>query len=158
MIWILLAAAAAAAPGQPADTPKRFMEHLYANYRNANYNPFDHPSRVFAPRLIAAMNEDSKLAHGEVGYVDGDPVCQCQDPSGMHATVGGVKQQGRDKASVQVSIAWDSGDKPRPTRFSLIRTRAGWRIADVSSADEPSFLAAIEKSNREARAAKPKRR
>jgi hypothetical protein len=71
----------------------------------------------------------------------------------MHATVGGVKQQGRDKASVQVSIAWEH-DKPRPTRFDLVRTRAGWRIADVSSADEPSFLGAIEKSNREARKAK----
>ncbi len=158
MIWILLAAAAAAAPGQPADTPKGFMEHLYANYRNPNYNPFDHPSRVFAPRLIAAMNEDSKLAHGEVGYVDGDPVCQCQDPSGMHATVGGVKQQGRDKASVQVSIAWEAATSRGRRGSTWCAREAGWRIADVSSADEPSFFGAIEKSNREARAAKAKRR
>jgi hypothetical protein len=34
----------------------------------------------------------------------------------------------------------------------LVRTNAGWRIADVSTSDEPSFLGAIEKSNREARA------
>jgi hypothetical protein len=154
MILGLIAATALGASTVPAigaGTPRAFMETLYAGYRNPSYNPFDHPSRVFAPRLIAAINEDSRLAHGEVGYVDGDPVCQCQDPSGMHASIAGVTQHGRDKASVKVSIAWDSGDKPRPTRFDLVRTRAGWRIADVSSADEPSFLGAIEKANREAR-------
>ena len=157
MIWILLAAAAAAASPAAAETPKAFMQRLYAGYRNESFNPFDHPSRYFAPRLVAAMNEDSRLAKGEVGYVDGDPICQCQDPSGLHATVLGVKMQSASKASVSVSIRFDS-DKPRPTRYSLVRTKAGWRIADVSSSDEPSFLQAIEKSNREARAAKPKRR
>ena len=159
MILALIAAAALGAgpaPAAGAGTPRAFMERLYAGYRNPNFNPFDHPGRVFAPRLIAAMNEDPRLAHGEVGYVDGDPVCQCQDPSGMHAAIVGVTLRGRDQASVKVSIGWDhqagqAGDAPRPTRFDLVRTRAGWRIADVSSADEPSFLGAIEKSNREAR-------
>jgi hypothetical protein len=148
MILLLLAAAAA----QPqADTPRAFLERTYASYRNPDFNPFSHPDRYFAPRLIAAINEDSRLAHGEVGYVDGDPICQCQDPSGMHAAVGRVIAHGRDKAVVQVSIGWDA-DKPRPARLSLVHTRAGWRIADVSSADEPSFLRAIEQSNRRQRA------
>jgi hypothetical protein len=32
-----------------------------------------------------------------------------------------------------------------------VRGPAGWRIADVASGDEPSFLHAIEESNRKAR-------
>jgi uncharacterized protein DUF3828 len=146
---ILLALAAAAAP--PADTPRGFMERLYANYRHSDYSPFTRPDRVFAPRLLAAINEDSKLAKGEVGYLDGDPVCQCQDSAGMHPSIVGVTGQGHGKATVRVSIGWD-GEKPRPARFSLVRTPGGWRIADVSSADEPSLLGALEKSNRELRA------
>ena len=147
MILILLAMAAA----QPAETPQKFMERLYANYRHSDYSPFTHPGQVFAPRLLSAINEDSKLANGEVGYLDGDPVCQCQDSGGMRPSVNGVTWQGRDKAIVRVSIRWQH-DKPTLARFNLVRTMSGWRIADVSSADEPSLLGALEASNRKIRA------
>jgi hypothetical protein len=144
MIWILLAAAAP----QPSDTPRGFMERLYAQYRNSDYSPFKHPERVFAPQLLAAINEDSKLAEGEVGYLDGDPVCQCQDAAGLKAAVTRVRLQSAGKATVSVSIGLE-GYKPRPAEFSLVRTKAGWRIADVSSAAEKSLLAGLERSNRE---------
>ncbi len=145
---IVLAFLAAAA--QPAESPKVFMQRLYAGYRQSNYSPFTHPERVFAPRLLAAINEDSKLAHGEVGYLDGDPVCQCQDTGGMHPNIASVTQQAREWATVKVSIGWEH-DKARPVTFSLLRTRTGWRIADVSSADEPSLLKSLEAANRQAR-------
>lgn len=143
MLALLLAAAA------PAETPRAFMTRVYASYRNSSFNPLDKPERWFAPRLIAAIREDARLAHGEVGYLDGDPLCQCQDPAGMHPKVGPATA-GRDKARVKVSIGWDH-DPARPATFSLVRTAAGWRIADVSSADEPSLQAALDKSNAEAK-------
>ena len=146
---ILLALLVAAAPA--AETPKAYMERLYASYRNKSFNPFDHPERYFAPKLLAAIKEDARLANGEVGYVDGDPICQCQDPDGLHASVTSVIQKGREQATVRVSIGF-TGYKARPTTYTLVRTSAGWRIEDVSSADEPSFLQGIEKSNREMRA------
>src|SRR5215213_6931077 len=147
MILALIAAAAAQPPGE---TPRAFMERIYAGYRNADYSPFSHPERVFSPRLIEAVNEDSRLSHGEVGYIDGDPVCQCQDAGGMRATVLGVKLQGANQALATVSLRFDDAARPRPVTFKLVRGRSGWRIADVSSADEPSFLRAVEKANREA--------
>ena len=146
MIVTLLALAAA----QPAETPRQFVTRAFAGYRSASFNPLDKPERWFAPRLSAAIRDDAKLAHGEVGYLDGDPICQCQDPDGMRPSVVGAALQGRDKATVKVSIGWPH-DKPRPATFSLVRTPAGWRIADVSSADEPSLLKALDKSNAEAR-------
>jgi len=144
---ILLALLAAA---QPVESPKAYMQQLYANYRHSNYSPFTHPERVFAPRLLAAINEDSKLAQGEVGYLDGDPVCQCQDTGEMRPSITSVTQQGT-KATVRVSIGWP-GEKARPATFKLVHTSSGWRIADVGSADEPSLLNALEKANRKARA------
>jgi hypothetical protein len=134
----------------PLESPKAFMAGIYSHYRSSNFSPFTHPERYFAPRLLAAINEDSRLAHGEVGYLDGDPICQCQDSSGMRPTITSVTRTSRSKAVVHVSIAWP-GDKARPVRFSLADTSRGWRIADVSSADEPSLLAALESSNRKAR-------
>jgi hypothetical protein len=137
----------AAAGAQPTETPRTFVERLYASYQKADYSPFKQPERVFAPSLLAAINEDSRLARGEVGYLDGDPVCQCQDAAGLKATITGVRLQGPGKAIVNVSIGLD-GEKSRAARLNLIRTKAGWRIADVSSAAEPSLLHGLERSNR----------
>lgn len=140
----------AAALAQPqAETPRAFVEHLYAGYRHAAFSPLKNPERIFAPRLLAAIEEDSRLAQGEVGYLDGDPVCQCQDAAGLKAAITSVKPQGPDKATVRVSIRLQ-GYRPRPATLSLVRTRAGWRIADIASADEPSLLREIEDSNRKA--------
>jgi len=146
---ILLTLAAAAASPQAA-TPRAFLERTYASYANPNFNPFDHLDRYFAPRLIGAIREDARLAHGEVGYVDGDPICQCQDPAGVHAKVTRVMLQGPSSASAEVIVDF-TDSTARRVRFSLVRTAAGWRIADVASGDEPSFLRAVEDSNRKAR-------
>lgn len=151
ILAFIVGAILGANPTDAANTPKTFMQRLYAGYRDPNFNPFDHPERTFDRRLISAMNEDARLAQGEVGYVDADPVCQCQEPAGMRATVVSVKLQGANKATANVSLRFGES-MPRPVRFSLVRTKAGWRIADVSSSDEPSFLGAIENSNRSARA------
>jgi len=148
-MMLLALALAAAAPAAQAETPRGFMERLYAYYSAHGYSPFKHPERVFAPRLLAAIKEDERLARGEVGYLDGDPVCQCQDAAGLKARVTSVRMQDAAKASVAVAIGL-TGYKPRPAQFSLVRTTGGWRIADVSSPDEKSLLAGLERANREA--------
>jgi hypothetical protein len=149
MILLLLAAAAA----EPSETPRAFIEQLYARYSEPAFSPFKGPDQYFAKRLLAAIDEDSRLNRGEVGYLGGDPICQCQDAAGLRATIADVSLQRRDKAKVRVSINLQ-GYPPRPATFTLVRTRAGWRIADIASAEEPSFLRGIEASNRTARAAR----
>lgn len=146
---MLLALLVVAAPA--TETPKAYIERVYASYRDKNFSPFDHPDRYFAPMLLGAIKEDARLAHGEVGYVDGDPICQCQDTDGLHARVSRVTKQGATRALAEVILDF-TDSTARRVKFSLVRTDAGWRIADVSSPDEPSFLGAIEKSNREMRA------
>jgi hypothetical protein len=146
---IALALALAATP--PAESPKAWMEHVYAEYRsNSDFSPFTHPEHYFAPTLLAAINEDSRLAHGEVGTLDGDPICQCQDSGGMRPRVLKVTRPSAGKASVQVLIDWQDSTA-RKARFSLVRVRGHWRIADVSSGDERSLLQALRNANREAR-------
>src|SRR5215471_14325255 len=122
MLLALLVAAA-----QPVESPKAYLERVYASYRDPNFNPLDHPARYFTPRLVAVMNEDARLAHGEVGYVDGDPICHCQDPDGLHAKVLKVTQQGSAKALAEVILDF-TDSTARRVKFRLVRTNAGWRI------------------------------
>ena len=144
MIFLALAAAAA----QPAETPRRFLDRIYASYRQSDFSPFVHANRYFAPRLLAAINEDARLAHGEVGYLDGDPLCQCQDTSGLHARVASVTSIGAGRAKAEVILDYPDNT---PTRLSLTLTNAGWRIADISAHGEPSLLRALQRSNSKAR-------
>ena len=148
---MLAALALAAATAEPLQTPRAYVERLYASYRKENFNPLAHPARYFTPRLTAAIDEDERLANGEVGYLDGDPICGCQDPHGLRATVIGVSEERRGEVKVRVSIAF-TGDKPRPATLTLVSTKAGWRIADIASPDEPNLLRALQTSNRKQRA------
>jgi len=145
----MLLAAIAAAALQP-ESPRAFLERIYAHYSRSDYSPFNRPGLVFTPRLAAALAEDARLFKNEVGYVDSDPVCQCQDTSGLHARIEKVSNQGPSRAAAQVLVDFTDSTS-RHITFSLMRTAAGWRIADVSSPDEPSFLRGLEASNRTAR-------
>jgi len=147
---VILLALAAAAAAKPAETPQRFLDRVYANYRKADFSPFRHPASYFAPRLLAAINEDSRLARGEVGYLDGDPLCQCQDAAGLRARVANVRARGTSGADAQVILDYPD-NTPTRIRLSLTLTRAGWRIADVSAHGEPSLLRALQQSNTKAR-------
>jgi hypothetical protein len=144
---ILLALALGAAP--TAETPRHFLDRVYAGYQQRDFSPFVQPDRYFAPALLAAIREDSRLAHGEVGYLDGDPLCQCQDTSGLHATIVRVSVTSPGHAKAVVVLDYPD-NTPTRVRLSLIRTRLGWRIADVSAGDAPSLIRALEQSNRKA--------
>ena len=139
--------AALLSPAQTVETPRAFVERLYAGYRDPDYNPLAKPGRIFAPPLVAAIKEDSRLSRDEVGYMDADPLCQCQDAAGMRPLIEDVRQPARGTANAGISLAFGGSDR-RDLELRLIRTRAGWRIADIATADEPSLLDSLRRFNR----------
>jgi hypothetical protein len=142
--------AALLASSQPAGTPHAFLARIYAGYRDSDYNPLARPDRIFAVPLAAAIREDARLSKGEVGLLDGDPLCQCQDPAGLDALIREVGQPGRRIATAHVLLRFGGADE-REVRLQLVRTRAGWRVADVGTAEAPSLLGDLQRSNRERR-------
>ncbi|MFL6858925.1 MAG: DUF3828 domain-containing protein [Allosphingosinicella sp.] len=150
LLWLFAAIAPAAAP--PGETPRAFVERLYAGYRRSDYSPLARPERVFAPALVAAIREDVRLSRDEVGFMDADPLCECQDPAGLHAGIVSLQQAGAG-ATVRVAIRFGPAPAPPDNRraltLRLVRTGAGWRIADLASADQPSLLADLRAFNRQ---------
>lgn len=143
----MMLAAAALAAALAMEPPGQYIERLYRSYRRTDFNPLGDPARYFAPRLLAAIDEGSRLSKGEVGYLDGDPVCQCQDAAGLKARITATRKKGPRRTRIEVLIYF-AREKPRRVSFSLVQTKPGWRIADISSPDEPSLLRALERSNR----------
>jgi hypothetical protein len=142
---------AALAPAPAAETPAAFVGRLYAAYRDENYSPLRHPARVFARPFVAALADDKRLYRDEVGFIDADPLCQCQDPAGMKAEVGAARQASAAIAAVPVRLRFGDSDV-RTIELKLVRTGAGWRVADIAAEDEPSFLQDLQASNRRKRA------
>jgi hypothetical protein len=150
-----IAAAVLLLAATPADSPRAFVERVYRLYHTPDFNPFEHGDRYFTPQLAKAMNDDATMDPGEVGMLDYDPLCQCQDDSGMHTKVLALSQKG-STADARVAVYFGTRDQ-RDIHLKLERTRAGWRIADVVTKDEPSLFADLIKSNRQRRAQKAKR-
>lgn len=151
-----------AGPGVPlpaalaADgTPEAFVRSLYARYAAtaASQDPNGPEWRdenVYAPSLIALMERDRALHPDEVGFVDADVVCQCQDTGGVRLRDVQTRETGPNRAEANVHFDFTEAGSDRRIVLKLLRTPGGWRIEDVASQDEPSFAAAIRQANAEA--------
>jgi hypothetical protein len=149
MMGLVIAAAALA-----VEPPRAFVDRIYSNYKSADFSSLAHPERVFARPLASAINEDQRLADGEVGFLDGDPLCDCQDTGGMRARIVALNSK-HGFASSRISVSFAEGPDRRDIRIKLILTRAGWRIADVRTPDRTSLLRALQTSNRRSRTRLP---
>jgi hypothetical protein len=83
--------------------------------------------------------------------MDADPLCQCQDPAGLRPAIGPVRQPTPRTATAAVVLTFSGSDR-RDIAVSLVRTGAGWRIADIAAADEPSLLDSLRRFNARRRA------
>jgi hypothetical protein len=144
MIFLYLAALAG---GGQAESPRAFIQRIYAGYAKRSYNPLNRIDGIFAPPLAAAIREDARLAHGEVGYLDGDPLCDCQDYGRIRAEVRRLTRPTRQSAEAAVHVDLGIGEA-RDLRLRLVLTPKGWRVGDVGSADQPSLLKALQRANR----------
>jgi hypothetical protein len=147
MMWAIFMLAVSA----PANTPRAFVERLYSNYRHADFSPFAQTHLIFDRPLAAAISEDQRLARGEVGFLDGDPLCDCQDTGGMHAKIYALQSSGRS-ARARLSIRFDGSSEKRDIQIQMVLTPSGWRISDIASDSEASLLRALRASNRRAKA------
>ena len=126
--------------------PQGFLAGLYAHYPVAGKaHPFDpvgpRASQVFDAPLVALIRRDQRSAKDEVGALDGDPLCDCQDDGGMTWKIAKLAPQGPDKAVAQVRLTFPETPRPRidDLTVALVKTPAGWRIHDISSRDTPSL-------------------
>jgi hypothetical protein len=132
------------AASQPAESPAAFIRHAYAGYNHSGYSPLLEPEKLFSPTLAAAIRKDN--SGGEVGYLDGDPLCDCQDFERISAKIVSMKRPNARSANVRVHVTL--GPKvARDLKLSLVMTAKGWRIADIVDPRGHSLLRELEQSN-----------
>ena len=136
----------ATAPTAGADSPKAFLDGLYAHYVTSSstgttWAPMDaNVKDVFDPDTVALLAADIKALKGELGDIDGDWLCDCQDWGSLATTVTITSES--PTAAKATAVFHDTqipDDKPKTDTFDLVKTPAGWRIHDMGTEQDASL-------------------
>ncbi len=81
-LLIVLAVLPIPAAAQDAASAKTFLQSVYALYAK-NGKGATLTSRYYDSTLLRLVATDNKLNAGDIGVLEGDPVCGCQDWAGI---------------------------------------------------------------------------
>ncbi len=135
-----------------------FISKIYADFHPDNTD-FDHlqegADTIFSPTLRDLIHQDAKQADGEVGYLDGDPICDCQDydisdvRADFSRTEKGppaddtLKHGALKHGALRADVRFKNFGNTTQVGLSLIHTDSGWRIADIQTESTPSLVGAL---------------
>ncbi|WP_152223993.1 DUF3828 domain-containing protein [Pseudomonas sp. SCB32] len=145
LLMLLAMAGASLAAGKPdaADTAsaERFLRQIYSNYTpdgpgvpNKQLKEAD----VFDAALIALMKADQDAAEGEVGYLNGDPLCDCQDWGDIRIQTLTFAAADGDRLKASVTLKDVVTGEGKQLDLLLHNTAQGWRVEDFVN-DEGSL-------------------
>lgn len=103
------------------------------------------PQGVWSPHMLELMRRDQALAGDEVPYLDGDPVCGCQDWE--HLTVRSIQVTRNAGQRVVVTARFMNAGKETTRVFLMLGNPFRWRIDDVLNPGQPSLADQLEASN-----------
>jgi hypothetical protein len=112
---------------------------------------------VFDADTLALLAADTKALKGELGEIDGDWLCDCQDWGSIAATV--TVTSASPTAAKAVADFHDTEIKDAPPKrdsFDLVKTPDGWRIHDMGTADQPSLRGVLTKEIADLKSGKAK--
>jgi uncharacterized protein DUF3828 len=143
-LWVALAILGAGA-AEPSAKP--FVESIYAAYKGKDSKGISLETdaavrRYFDPKLAALIIKDREDAQGEVGKLGSDPFIDAQDWQ-IDAVDVTIRAIAPDKAVATVSFK--SLGEQRKIVLDLVRLKAGWRIADITSDRNGSLRAFLSK-------------
>jgi hypothetical protein len=153
------AAPPAAAPIAPpaidataAAEAKAFLDSLYAHYKTNKNNSFspmgDNVAQVFDADTIKLLADDAKALKGELGEIDGDYLCDCQDFETITAT---VAVQAATPTTAKATADFTVFDQKHHNEFDLVKVNGVWRVHDVRERDsaDPAALSLRETLEKE---------
>lgn len=126
-----------------------FVGKLYAAYPSDDvHSGPDYLGRrartVFAPRLLSLVRLDAaRTPTGDVGALDGDPICDCQDSGELRVVDLKVTRNGVGRAVATVVLRFPH--ESRALRLDLVSIRGRWRIDDIHSKDTPSLARFLQR-------------
>jgi len=144
-ILALLSVAQNHAPPAAPQSPEAFVRALYDRERHptrADIQAFSGhrgAESIYSPSLLALIRRDIRMTpKGDVGKLDFDPICGCQDSDGLAVAKLQVYTSSEGRSDVVVLLHFAGTDTQRIT-LRLLQANAGWRVDDIGTKDLPSL-------------------
>lgn len=138
LAFMLLAAAPSF--GQTLASAKDFVTTLYAAYDRdpgPDYTAKGAGKNVYSPELLALMRKDEEQAGGEVGALDFDPVCDCQDYTISNVSID-IDRAAHGRALAKVRFK--NAAQWQHVTLELLPFDGVWRVADIRGTHVKSLL------------------
>lgn len=100
---------------------------------------------IFDARLTALIRKDEAQPQGEIGALDSDPICDCQDFDRIKLRSIRFLRRTSNKATAKVRFT-----NLRTTsvlKYTLTKSMRGWRVTDIGYSDMPSLVAFLQAGN-----------
>lgn len=141
---LFLAICLPASAHMPDLTLEQTIRAIYAPYAGDSDPPrFDETGeqQIVSSRLLTVLKKNQRLTPvGDVGAIDWDPLCGCQDYEQLAVRRIDIQPSAEDRAAARVTIS-PFGKQPEVTLIDLrfVREQGRWLIDDVISAKESLF-------------------
>jgi hypothetical protein len=138
--FVVVAAATIQAAAQDITSAEGFLRKLYNGYLTGQ--PAPNPTgraagELFTTALLALIRADQALAAGELGVLQRDPICACQDYDRLEQLKISMEPAGPTQARGTVSFV-NSGT-PTTVQYRLVEQDGRWRIGDIAEPGIPSL-------------------
>jgi hypothetical protein len=121
------------------DRAHQFINKLYLNYQHTEQTFVFNGSvadSIFSPELLKLIRLDQTQAKGEAGYLDWDPLCDCQDDEGLKVDSIAISQNA-DSTYAKIKLHFPSASKT--VILKLIQKKGKWLIGNISDASIPDL-------------------
>jgi hypothetical protein len=135
-----------AATAQDLPAAQAFVAGLYGAYHGKGPDYLGRQAgAAFSPPLLRLIRRDAaQTPAGDVGALDGDPICDCQDSGGLRDVTVAVTGGGAGQARAVVPFRL-SGQR-RTVTLDLAAVQGHWRVSDVRTTDTPSLVSLLKQS------------
>ncbi|CAN5188090.1 hypothetical protein BH10PSE2_BH10PSE2_09140 [soil metagenome] len=134
--------AAPMAPAAATQTAEAYTRGLYANVGGAD---FSSQTDTAGPQIYSASTwgkiqaANAKAGEGEMGPIEAEPLCQCQDNTGMTLASLTTTSTGATTADAVVGLKSPDGGITGLT-LKLIKDGTSWKVDDVQPDGDPGLL------------------
>ncbi|UAN56433.1 MULTISPECIES: DUF3828 domain-containing protein [unclassified Serratia (in: enterobacteria)] len=154
LCFSLLSFAALTQPASAIENPSNFIARIYATYGHDDvataFIGETGPKRIASKQFLAVLEEDQALTlPGDIGYLDADPICQCQDYQNLVVTDINILSNDNKKSHAAVTFrAFSDNSLTTTTTFDLVAENEQWFIDDIFDANQHSVRNAIDANNK----------
>ncbi len=135
----------------PSLTVEQTVRHIYQNYKSDATAPYFGETgerAITSARIQQALTlNDNLTLPGNIGWLDYDPVCDCQDFGDLVLESVAITQTDADHADAVVRFRIFKDDKEKTTQtLKMVAENGRWVIDDIVS-NHGSVLQAVNSEN-----------